>query len=226
MMMMMIKKTALLILLILVAGIAYSQDDDFGLWFGVDVNHEIIKKMDAEFSGALRTFNNSSQIEETFLEGGLQYNFKKYISLSGSYRLTSRVEDDSKYYFRHKLFLGLKATIPSGNFLLSGRAMIQRTTKTYIEDEEDLSAYYYGRLKLRTEYDFPAFPVSPYIYYEPFIPVFSDSGFQIDRNRFSAGAKLKITVKSSLEAEYILQRDFQPHISDKNIISFNYKINF
>lgn len=222
----MIKKTALLILMISGAGLAYSQDDDFGLWFEVDASHKLVKKLDLEFSGALRTFNNSSQIEETFLQGGLQYNFKKYISLSGAYRLTSRVEDDSKYYFRHKLFLGLKVTIPSGNFLLSGRTMIQRNTKTYIEDEEDLTALYYCRIKLKAEYDFPAFPLSPYAYYEPFIPIFSDSGFQIDRNRFCAGVKLKITVRNSVEVEYVLERDFQPHISDLNIISLNYKINF
>jgi hypothetical protein len=215
---MLIKKTFLLILLIPVTGIAYSQDDDFGLWFEVDASHEIMKNADIEFSGALRTFNNSSQIDETFLEGGLKYNFNKHISLSGSYRLTSKIENDSKYYFRHKLFLGLKAIIPAWNFLFSGRAMIQRTSKTYIEDEGDLSAVYHGRLKLKTEYNFPAFPVSPYIYYEPFIPIFSDSGFQIDRNRFSAGAKLQITVKSSTEVEYIFQRDFQPHISDENYV--------
>jgi hypothetical protein len=225
-MMMMIRKTTLLIFTILSTGLAYSQDDDFGLWFEVDASHELGKKLDLEFSSALRTFNNSSQIEETFLEGGLQYNFKKYISLSGAYRLTSRVEDDSEYYFRHKLFLRLKATIPSGNFLFSVRTMIQRNTKTYIEDEEDLSALYYCRIKLKAEYDFPAFPLSPYVYYEPFIPIFSDSGFQIDRNRFCAGVELKITVKSSAEAEYVLERDFQPHISDLNIISLSYKFNF
>jgi hypothetical protein len=63
---MMIKKIALLIHLILISGIASAQDDDFGLWFGVDAKHEILKNLDVEFSGALRTFNNSSQIDETF----------------------------------------------------------------------------------------------------------------------------------------------------------------
>jgi hypothetical protein len=223
---MMIKKIALLIHLILISGIASAQDDDFGLWFGVDAKHEILKNLDVEFSGALRTFNNSSQIDETFLEAGLKYNFNKHISLSGSYRLTNKLEDDTKYYFRHKIFFGLKADIPLGYFLFSGRAMIQRTTKTYIENEEDLSAFYYGRLKLKAEYDFPSFPLSPFIYYEPFIPIFSDSGFKIDRNRFSSGAELQITDKSSIKIEYIYQRDFQPHIADENIISLTYKIEF
>jgi hypothetical protein len=225
-MMTMTKKGFFLFLFILISGISYSQDDDFGLWFGVSAKHEILKKLDAEISGCLRTFNNSAQIEQSFIEGGVQYSYNKYISLSGSYRLVSSLEDDSKYYFRHKLFLDLKATLPSGNFSFSGRARIQRTTKTYIENEEDMISRYYGRLKLKAAYNIPSLPLKPYFYFEPFLPLSSDSGFEVSKYRLSAGAELQITGKTSLEAEYIYQRDYKPDISVAHIISINYKIKF
>jgi hypothetical protein len=225
-MMMMIKRLLLIFLFLPCAVISYAQEDDFGIWLGVTARHELIKKLDIELSGCVRTFNNSSKIEQSFLEGGAQYNLSNNISLSGSYRLIRNLEKDSKYYFRHKLFLDLKATLPSGNFSLSGRARIQRVTKTYINNDEDLISKYYGRLKLRAAYDITSFPLKPYLYLEPFFPLFSNSGFKISKHRLSAGAELKISQKSTVEAGYIFQRDYQPHIYNIHIISINYNIEF
>ncbi|MCX6254003.1 MAG: DUF2490 domain-containing protein [Bacteroidia bacterium] len=226
MMMMMIKKSFLLFLFISFAGISFSQEDDFGLWIGLTARHEILKKLDVELSGCLRTYNNSTQIEQSFLEGGVHYRFNKYISTAGSYRLISILEDDSKYHFRHKLFLDIKGSIPYRNFQFTGRLRLQRTTRTYIEDDEDLLAKYYVRLRLKAGYNFNSFPINPYFYYEMFCPAFSDTGFEISKFRLSPGIQLQISHRSSLEAEYIFQRDYNPHISNEHIISINYNINF
>jgi hypothetical protein len=225
-MMMMIKKTFLLLIFIFLAGISFSQEDDFGVWVGLSAKYKLKNNLEADFSGCLRTFNNSSRIEQSFLEGGLQYSLNKYISFSGSYRLISKLEDNTKYYFRHKFFLDIKGKIPAGNFSFSARARVQRTTKTYIEDDEDLVSKYYSRMKFEAIYNIPGLPVNPYIYCEPFIPVFSDRRFTISKNRLSAGVELKVTRKTSLEAEYIFQRDYQPDMADEHIISINYTIRF
>ena len=226
MMMMTIKKTFLFFMFFSFTAFSFAQEEDFGLWFGASASHKLLRKLDVELSGSLRTFNKTSQIEESFLEGGLQYSFNKYISVSGSYRLTSKIEDNSDYYYRHKLFLGIKTSVPVRNFSFSGRLMIQRTSKTYIKDEEDLTSNYYGRLKLKVAYSIPAIPLKPYIYCEPFIPVFSGSEFKISKNRLSAGAELNVTRWCSFETEYIFQRDYQPRISDIHIISINFKTKF
>jgi hypothetical protein len=225
-MMTMIKRFLLLFLLILFGGSCYSQDDDFGIWIGIDATHKLGKNLDAELSGCVRTFDNTSKIEQSFLEAGIQYDLNKYFSLSGSYRITSNLENDSKYYFRHKLFLDAKASVPLGNFSFSCRARLQRTTKTYIEDEEDLEPGYLCRLKLKADYNIPSSPLKPYIYCEPFVPVFTDSRYKISKNRISAGFQLRITRKSSLDAGYIFQRDYQPKIADENIVSVAYQFKF
>jgi hypothetical protein len=219
------KLFALFVLLILVK-ISYSQENDFGIWLGANAEYKPIKNLEAGLSGSIRTFNNTSQIEQAFVEGGLQYRFIKNFYIFGSYRLISNREDNSKYYFRHKLFLGIKAICPYNNFLFSGSVKLQRVTRTYIEDAEDLLSKYYGRIKLKAEYDIPSFPMTPFLYAESFSPMFSGSGFEISKYRLSSGIEIKLTGKSSFETGYIFQRDYHPAKSDEHIISVNYKFKF
>jgi hypothetical protein len=224
--MMMIKKLIIILLVSSISGIVLSQENDFGLWFQIDGEHVFTKKLDGQLSLALRTFDNSSRIDEVFAEGGLQYSFNKYFSAAASYRLTNKSEENFEYYLRHKVFLSVRSSVPVGNFIFSGRLMMQRTTKSYIEEEEDLSPKYTLRFKVRSYYNIPAFPLNPYLYCEFFAPFSSGSGLSIGKNRLSGGADFKINSRNSLQLEYIFQRDYQPHLSDENIISLSYKIKF
>jgi hypothetical protein len=226
MMMMMMNRTLLILCLLHFGGTAFSQEKDFGMWFEVDAEHQLIKNLDLKLAGSLRTFENSSKIDESLVEGGLQYKFSKCISISASYRLTSKMENDSQYYYRHKLFFDADASYPVGNLKLSARFRLQRVSLTYIEEEEDLTAGYVGRIKLKAEYDIPSFPLTPYVYFEAFNPLFENSGLDIYRNRISAGTELKINNWSKVEAGYIFQRDYKSQFHDINIISLNYKIKF
>jgi hypothetical protein len=224
--MMMIKRVFFLLLFIHIPIITMAQKDDMGVWIGVNAEHKLIRNLDAELSASIRSFNHSSQIELMFLEGALKYKLNKYISFAGSYRLISNIENDSRYYYRHKLYLDLKTSVPLKNLTISGRLRLQRATKTYIEDDEDLISKYYGRLKIMVDYDIPSFPLTPNIYIEPFTPLFSNSDFKISKMRFSAGIELKINNKNSLETAYIFQREYKSVISDEHIISVNYKFKY
>jgi len=224
--MMMTKKWCLLVLLISLPLALVAQTNDFGIWYGISAEHKINKKLEIDLSTNIRTFENGSKIEEVFLEGGLDYNFSKYLSIAGAYRITENLERNNSYYLRHKVFLDFKGSLPVRNFSLSGRFRFQTTSKTYIKDENDKYPYYTGRIKFKAVYKTTTFPVNPYTYFESFFSMFSDNSGTIERNRFSAGLELKITKRHSIEAEYIFQRDYQPHISDMNIISVNYDIKF
>jgi hypothetical protein len=117
----MIKKIFIILILSLLSGVILAQNDDFGLWFQIDGEHAFSKKLDAELTVALRTFENSMKIDEVFAEGGLQYSFNRYFSAAASYRLTNQAEDNSEYYIRHKLFLSVRPAISVGHFIFSGR---------------------------------------------------------------------------------------------------------
>jgi hypothetical protein len=220
------KRYFLLVLILCASGIASAQDDDFGIWYGVTVKHHLVKKLDVEFTGSIRTFNNASQINESFLEGFVEYSFNKYLSTAGAYRFINALENDDKYHFRHRISLEVKGAVPVGRFTFSARAKFQRTELTYLKDAESVTAKYYGRLKVKGSYDIHSLPLTVYSYDEPFVPMFTGSAFKIERNRIAAGVGLKISRKSAVELEYIFQRDYKKHISDIDILSLSYTLKF
>jgi hypothetical protein len=225
-MMMTTRKKLNILILFLLPSVAFAQTRDFGIWYGVSAEHKLTKKLEIDLSANIRTFNNGAKIEEAFLEGGLSYNLSKHFAIAGSYRITDNIENNNFYYYQHKILLDLKGTLPAGKFSFSGRFRFQTRVKTYIKDDNDEHPDYTGRIKIKAVYKTSTFPVDPYIYAESFCPMFSANSGTIGKNRFAAGLDFKVTRHSSVELEYIFQRDYQPHLSDINIISVNYDIKF
>ena len=226
MMMMMNRRGLILFVLSFLPLIAWSQEKDFGIWYGVNLRYEVFRNFDLEASGVVRTFENAGKIEQKFLEGGIEYKLNNYLSAAGSYRITSNFENDLKYHLQHKLFLDLKGAVKLADVSLTGRFRFQTRFKTYIEDEEDKLPDYTARLKLKATYKTPSFPLNPYLYFESFLPLFADKGRTIGKNRFSAGIEFSIGKRHTIETEYIFQRDYLPDLLDEQIISVSYGISF
>jgi hypothetical protein len=224
--MMMNKKIYVILILLAIPLISSSQEKDFGIWIGAEVQKKLTKKIDLEFSGNIRTFNNSTQIDQEFIEAGLQYKLSKILSISGSYRLINNYENDFGYHFRHKLYMDLKASVPIQNLDISGRLKIQRTTRMYIEEADDELAQYTGRIRFKADYNLKSFPVDPYAFAELFVPLSDKNGLEISKTRLSAGVKLKVTNNSSLDFGYIYQKDTKPDDINSSILSINYSIKF
>ncbi len=223
---MMIRKLFVILLSFFIPLVASSQKKDFGIWYGISVEHKLSKKLEINLSTDIRTFNNATKIEEGFLEGGVGYSIRKYLTIAASYRLNKNLEDNNRYFFQHKLFFDVKGILPVGNFSFSSRFRFQTRMKTYIKDNNDNYPDYTGIIKLKAIYKTPTFPIDPYVYIETFMPMFSEKSGTVGKNRLAAGMELRITKRHSIETEYIFQRDYQPHLSDINIISVNYKIKF
>jgi hypothetical protein len=206
--------------------LSYSQSDDFGIWYGVNAEYSLNKKLDISISTMIRTFNNASKIEQGFLEGGVSYKFNKYLSAAGSYRISDNLEDDSEFHIRHKWFADVKGALPLKNFSFSARIRFQVQAKTYFKNEADRIPGYTGRIKVKAIYKIPDFPVNPYLSIEYFCPMFENADRLNGKSRYALGFDYKISKKHSVSAEYIFQRDYLPHISDINIIalSYNFKI--
>ena len=210
----------------LLSASVFAQDKDFGIWYGISASHKLNKKLELNLAMDVRTFRNAARVDEVFIEGGLAYDVNKYLAAEGSYRLSKSIEDNNSYYFRHKFFLDLKGNMPAGNFSFSARVRFQTRTKTYLQDKQDEHPDYTGRIKLKVVYKTPVFPINPFVYAESFTPMFSDKNRPVEKIRYSAGMELKIAKKQALDLEYILQRDYLPHISDMNIISASYNVKF
>ena len=218
------RRLSLLVFILILTQYVFSQSNDFGIWYGVNAEYSIKKKLEIDVSSMVRTFSNGSKIEEVFLEGGLKYSFNKHISVTGAYRITENLEDDSKFHIRHKWFADVKGDGDIGNFNFSGRFRFQRQDKTYYEDANDEIPDYHGRIKLKTIYKTQSFPVNPYISFETFFRMFESTERLFDKNRYITGMEYKISKKQSVEAEYIFERDFFPHISNMHIIALSYNI--
>ncbi len=216
------KKSLVLFLLLCPASVAFSQNDDFGIWYSISAEKKLIKKVELDLDVNVRTYKNASKIDEAFFDIGLTCKFNKCLSAAASYRFTEFMEKDDSFHPRHKWFADLKGKLPLGNFDISARLRFQQRYKTYFEDENDKESSEIGRVRLRTFYNIPSFPVNPYISAELFFPMFTETTRIIAKNRFMAGLEYNISKKHSIDLEYMFQRDFLPHISDINVISINY----
>jgi hypothetical protein len=225
-MMMMNKRRSLSLVLFLFVLTAFSQEKDFGIWYGASAEFRVVNRLEAEIITCFRTFDKAAKLEEAFLEGEISYKFNDYLAAAASYRITENIEDDDAYHIRHKWFVDVKGTLPLGDFKISGRAMFQQRYKTYIEDENDELPSSHGRFRLKAQYNFSTLPVDPYIYTEVFCPLFKDSDRVIDKKRAGAGIELNITAHHSFEVEYLFQRDYFPDLIDEHILSFAYKFKF
>jgi len=215
-----------LIIITFIHGIILGQSDDFGIWYGVNADHKLIKKLDLKLSSDIRTFNNASQIDQALIEGGLEYKLNKYFSTTGSYRLTGKLEDDSRYHIRHKWFGEVKGSLPLNDFTFSARFMLQIMQRTYIEDDDDEIPKYAGRMRFKAAYDIPKFPLNPFLSAETFTPLFRQSEVFIEKERFAAGFEYKIRKKQAVEAGYILERYSLPEAVLYHIISLKYEFSF
>jgi Protein of unknown function (DUF2490) len=225
-MMMMIKSFSFFLLFFLIAGSAYSQDSDFGLWYEASAEKSFSKKFDISGTFQARTFDNASTLDQAYMEFGASYNLNKYIGFAGSYRLGNYLDNDDLYHIRHKWFADIKGSLPVSNFVFSLRLRLQIMARTYIEDAKHDIDEYDGRLKLKGVYKIPHFPVNPYVSFETFSPIFRNEGRLIDKSRSTLGLEYKITKKHIIDIEYIYERDDYPHLSIMNIISLNYTFKF
>jgi hypothetical protein len=224
MMMMMTRKWYFILFLIIFQLSAYSQEKDFGIWYGISAEHKLSDKLLLDMSADIRTFNNAAKIDEAFFETGITYGFNKSFAIAGSYRLSDNIEDNNSYYFQHKFYLDFKGNLPIGNFSLNGRLRFQTRTKTYFKDISEDHPDYTGRIKVKLLYKTPTFPVNPYLFVESFTPLFSDKTRLIEKERLGAGLDFSIAKNHSASLEYIYQRDYLPHLSDINVISITYNI--
>lgn len=211
--------------LISTAAFTLAQKKDFGMWYSITAEKEILKDLDLEVDVNLRTYHDVKEIEEGFADFGLGYKFNKHLSAGISYRYTQTREDDELYHPRHKWFADFRAKTALGDFDVSGRLRFQQRYKTYFEDENDKESKEHLRFRIKTAYDIPKFPLNPFVTAELFLPVFDDNvNRTVDKQRFTGGFKYNISKKHSVELEYMFQRDFFPDWTDMNIISVNYSI--
>jgi hypothetical protein len=220
------KKFLLALMFSGISGILLSQDNDFGIWYGMSGTYRLDKHFETKLSASLRTIDNASKTDQYFAEGGICYHFNDYLSSECSYRIINKKEIDSAFHFRHKLFLNIKGTLPAGRFNFDCRLMYQKSMKSFMEYENDIISRDYARLKLKANYSGPTSPLKPFVSFESFVPIFNNNGFDIKKTRSSAGVEVRISNHSSFEAAYIYEKYNKAVVPDMHILSVSYDLIF
>jgi hypothetical protein len=225
-MMTMSKKIFLLIFLVIPAGVISGQDPDFGIWGGVSATHELVNNLDAELKLAFKAEDKLSTLDQYYAEGGLNYKLTKWLDAGASFRLIRKFEDDLAYHFRNRIYTWVKGDVDAGRLNFSLRATYQRTSRQYIEKDNDLIPEHYARLRFKAEYDVPSSPISPFILVEPYAPIAGGDGFEIKKVRYSAGLEYKISKKSSVEAGWLMETYKKKSAGNLHVLNLEYKIKF
>ena len=220
----MIKKILFISAIFFLFAAANSQTKDFGIWYGISLNHELSKKIDVSVAASLRTYDNASLVDLFYLEPGTSYKFNKYFSVGAAYRLIYKREAGAGFFDRHRWLADAKFSYPVKKFKFSARFRLQEQYKTYADNKPEVLNEYYGRIKAQVYYNWPSFPVNPYVSMEYFYPLNTGTVKFADKKRLVFGAKYSISKKQTLEAEYMYQRDYLPRLADFYAISLNYQI--
>ncbi|MDY0098004.1 MAG: DUF2490 domain-containing protein [Bacteroidales bacterium] len=222
----MIKKIVFIFYLSVSAINVFPQEKDFGIWYNIEAEKEIVNDLKFSLAGALRTFSNASKTEEYFIECELDYKINKHLSLAGNYRFNKNIEDNDKYYPRHRWAADFNVSHDIGRFDLSGRFRLQQRNKTYFEDKEDKIPDVHARFRLKAVWKTPDFPINPYTSLEFYYPLNKEYERDVEKKRFIAGMEYKISRHHFIEVEYMRQRDYRPVFADDDIIGLTYLFEF
>ena len=204
----------------------YSQNNDFGVWYTLNGEYAVSKKLDLTASGMIRTFRNGSKIEQAYVELGASYRLSKYFAVGSSYRFVDFLESDDRYHFRNKLLIDLKGSYPAGHFSFSSRLRLEIQKKTYYAEGADRSLDYMGRFRLKGMYKFPEFPVSPYLAIETFSTMFKSTDVLVDKSRATLGLEFKLSAHNYFVTEYTLQKAYSKQSYSMSILSLTYTLRF
>ena len=67
----MIRKPLVMLVLLCTTVFVLAQDKDFGIWYTIEAQKEIVKDLDLDVDINLRTYHDAGEVEEGFIDVGL-----------------------------------------------------------------------------------------------------------------------------------------------------------
>ncbi len=223
--MMMIRKAVNIFLCLLMPAVLYGQKTDFGIWYEVKAEKEIIDNLRFDLEASIRTDQDAAHIDKFYLEPGLRYKFNDYLAAGLYYRLTEQKEGDGSYHPRHRWFMQVRGTAPSVyRFTIAARYRIQQQFKTYIKDPDDEVPGWYQRLRFELDYNIRGIPLKPYVNAEMHFQLFSPNDYTVDKWRSMIGVEYTLNKRHTFGLEYIYNDSRVTKPAYMNVIGVTYAI--
>lgn len=223
MMTMMNKRVKLTGILVFLA-MAVAAQTDMGAWYEINADYKIFKGLRLDFETSIRTDKNASRVETFYFEPGVRYKINDFLAAGIYYRFIEQIENDGKFYPRHRWFLQFRGNIPAGRFTFSARDRVQQQFKTYIEDPGDEVPSWYNRLRFEVDYDVPSIPLAPFINVELYSQMFASNDILVEKVRYMAGLEYTVGKKHKFGLSYIYNTSKVTKPAYMNIVALKYGI--
>ena len=192
---------------IVFSGYVKAQQNDFGVWAGVAVNHKFTQNFSATVEEQFRFDHNATAIAQYFTDAGAEYSLSKKFKVSLSYRFANNYK---KTYFskRHRVSIDLSYKTKISKIQLMLRTRLQEQQADINSSDLGHIPEWYSRNKLTAKLDLDQ-KYSPYLGVEAFYLISKpgDDGHFIDKWRYSAGVEYKFNRVHALDVYYLIQRE-------------------
>lgn len=201
------------------------QKTDYGIWYEVKAEKNIIGGLRFDLETSIRTDDNASNIESFYIEPGLRYKFNDFFAAGIYYRFIEQKEKDDQYHPRNRYIAQLKGTLPKVyRFTLSARYRMQVQYKTFIDDVEDEEPLWGQRLRLELEYDVRGMPLKPFFNVEAQRLLSVSTENTIDKWRYIIGAEYTVNKRHTFGLEYIYNESRVTKPAYMNLLGLTYTV--
>jgi hypothetical protein len=189
--------------------IGFSQDQDFQIWSGVEVNYKWNKKLSFALEQNLRTAHNSLLVGKTFTELKVNYDLPKKMTITGGYRFFQLYIGEKS--LRHRLFADFKYSYKLDRIKFKYRLRYQNQTS-----KEKTSNTFRNQFKIA--YNLPKTSIEPFLAGESYYTFFR--GFE--KYRMTVGLYEKFGKKFKGSIYYRYQREVNyTNVETQNIVGIS-----
>ena len=175
--------------------IAQFGNQDFGVWSGLSVNKEVLDdlKIDADFQ--VRTDDNSTRLNQCFLDLGAKYKVNKYFRTGVSWR-PRMTNNWSGYKFENRLYLDLTGKLKLNDIKLYLRSRIQTTSNRNAENPT------YERIRFKAKFKIEK-GLKAFLQDEFFFHLNGTGTSNYKKNRFGLGFEYAINEYLQINLKYL-----------------------
>jgi hypothetical protein len=187
--------------------IAWSQENDAGLWLSVNLEKKITPALSFTFSEEVRMYENITEVGAIFSDIGLSYKFGPRFRISANYRFINKKRLDDSYDNRHRYYFDFTYREKITPLILLFRVRFQSQYTDIFSSPEGKIPDYYSRAKLTLKLDLCK-RMKPYIYTESFFKMGTPDGVLFNGIRYCAGIEYSFNRLHMLDLFYMIQKEY------------------
>lgn len=184
-------------------------------WFDADFSTEIAKDLEFSLSPEIR-FKDNFELNEYFLQTGMEYKFSKYFKLGAGYRFGYNINGDDEHKSFGRFHVDAKTGFKWKNF--NPKFRLRFTNADDFADENEATNYL--RYKLELEYKIKKLNLEPYLLNEWYHDL---EAKEFSKSRFEGGLKYKINKHHKIGAYYRVNNYLNRTKDNRNILGLSYK---